>query len=81
MSSKSLTRGLVAVSFTALAVGIAALGTASFGSAEVAAPAVGYAAAAPAAPGLAPTTTSRDWQEVAGSVSTPKRGRFTPVNP
>ena len=77
MCSKCLTRGLVALPVAALAIGIAALGTSAFGgSADVAAPGVGVVASADATPGLAPTTTSRDWQETAVSVVRPKGGRF-----
>ena len=78
MCCKSLTRGLVALPVAALAVGIAALGTTSFGdSPDVVAPAVGYTAATGSVlPGLAPTTTSRDWQEVAVSPVRPKKDRF-----
>ena len=70
MCNKCLTRGLAVVPVVALAVGVAALGTAAL--------AVGYSAAAQTAvqPGLAPTTTSRDWQETAGSASRPPIGRF-----
>jgi hypothetical protein len=78
MSSKSLTRALVALPVAALAVGVAALAATAGGSGpDVAAPSVGYSAAGPvAAPGLAPTTTSRDWQEVAASAVRPRPGRF-----
>ena len=78
MRRKSYTRGLIALPVAALAVGVVALAATAFGgSSDVAAPAVGYAAAnTPAAPGLAPTTTSRDWDEVAVSVVRPPRGRF-----
>ncbi len=76
MCSNCLTRGLVALPVAAVAVGIAALGTTAFGgTADVSAPAVS-AVAPNAAPGLAPTTTSRDWQETAVSVVRPKGGRF-----
>ena len=78
MCSKCLTRGLVVLPVAALAVGIAALGTTAFGgSADVPAPTVGYAApTGQVEPGLAPTTTSRDWQDTAVSAVRPKGGRF-----
>jgi hypothetical protein len=78
MPCKCLTRSLIALPVAALAVGIAALGTSAFGgSSDVAAPSVGYnVPAATAAPGLAPSTTSRDWQEVAVSAVRPRSGRF-----
>lgn len=76
MSCKCLTRALVALPVAAVAVGVAALGTTAAGGPDVAAPGVGYTAGPTAAPGLAPTTTSRDWQEVAASAVRPKTGRF-----
>ncbi len=81
MNSKSLTRGLIALPVAALVVGIAVLGSTAFGgSTEVAAPAVNattpVASAGTVIPGLAPTTTSRDWQEVQASVARPSRTRF-----